>query len=77
MYSIGDTVISKKIHPCGGNEWTVVRIGADIKLKCNKCGHVVMIDLNNMKKITKKLIPLDNNSNALLLNGADYEEKFR
>ena len=43
-FEIGDKIISKKTHPCGGNVWTVTRVGADIKIKCDKCGHVVMID---------------------------------
>ena len=42
--NIGDTVITKKAHPCGGNRWTVTRTGADIKLRCDKCGHIVMLD---------------------------------
>ena len=40
---IGDVLIMKKGHPCGGNQWLVTRIGADFKLKCLKCGHEVMI----------------------------------
>ena len=34
VYSIGDKVITKKKHPCGSVEWTVVRVGADMKFKC-------------------------------------------
>ena len=41
---LGDVVRTKKPHPCGGDTWTVVRTGADIKLKCMTCGHVVMLD---------------------------------
>lgn len=49
-YSIGDYVKTKKPHPCGGDVWLVVRTGADIKLKCMQCGHVVMLDLEVFKK---------------------------
>lgn len=35
VINIGDTVITKKPHPCGQNSWTVIRTGADVKLKCN------------------------------------------
>ncbi|HIY46021.1 MAG TPA: DUF951 domain-containing protein [Candidatus Borkfalkia excrementipullorum] len=43
VYSIGDKVITKKKHPCGGDSWTVIRVGADFKIKCDKCGRVVML----------------------------------
>ena len=55
-YDIGSLVVMKKGHPCGENLWEVIRLGADIKIKCNKCGRMVMIpriDFN--KKITKVL----------------------
>ncbi len=41
---LGDIVATRKPHPCGGSEWTVTRVGADIKMRCNTCGHVVMLD---------------------------------
>ena len=41
---LGDVVRTRKPHPCGGDVWTVVRTGADIKLKCQTCGHIVMLD---------------------------------
>ena len=53
-YDIGSLVVMKKGHPCGENLWEVVRLGADIKIKCAKCGRMVMIpriDFN--KKIVK------------------------
>ena len=55
-YNIGSMVVMKKGHPCGENLWEVIRLGADIKIKCNKCGRMVMIpriDFN--KKIVKVL----------------------
>ncbi len=39
----GDVVRLRKPHPCGGADWTVVRIGADIGLKCTTCQHRVML----------------------------------
>ncbi len=41
--NIGERVQLRKTHPCGGSFWTVIRTGADIKLKCERCGHIVMI----------------------------------
>ena len=58
-FEIGDKIISKKTHPCGGNVWTITRVGADIKIKCDKCGHVVMIDRVAFEKIVKKKLEND------------------
>ena len=33
-YELGSIVTMKKAHPCGTNEWEIVRLGADIKIKC-------------------------------------------
>jgi len=41
--SLGDVVRLKKPHPCGGYEWQVVRVGADIGMVCLKCQHRVLI----------------------------------
>lgn len=40
---VGDTVVLKKNHPCGGNRFTVLRVGMDFKLRCQTCGHEMMI----------------------------------
>ena len=56
-FSIGDKVITRKNHPCGGNEWLVVRTGADVRLKCLKCGSFVMLDALKLEKRVKQLIP--------------------
>lgn len=54
---LGDKLVLKKGHPCGANEWKVVRVGSDIKLKCLGCERIVMIDrptlLKRIKKVTK------------------------
>ena len=39
---VGDTLVMKKAHPCGSARWTVLRIGADFKLRCQGCGREVM-----------------------------------
>ena len=38
-----DIVIMKKPHPCGNNEFELLRLGVDYKLKCTKCGREVMV----------------------------------
>ena len=40
---LGDVVKLKKLHPCGANEWAIVRVGADIGLKCRRCERRVML----------------------------------
>ena len=40
-YQIGDVVQLKKSHPCGSNEWEVLRIGVDFVIRCCGCGHRV------------------------------------
>ncbi|MBR5751297.1 MAG: DUF951 domain-containing protein [Clostridia bacterium] len=56
LINLGDVVRLKKPHPCGGFEWTVTRVGADIKLRCDTCGHVVMLDRQVFEKRVKKII---------------------
>ena len=41
---LGDIIETRKPHPCGSGEWTVIRTGADIKIRCNGCGRIVMMD---------------------------------
>jgi len=41
---IGDVVRLKKKHPCGGDEWQVIRVGADIGLRCQKCQRRVLLE---------------------------------
>jgi hypothetical protein len=41
---LGDVLRLKKPHPCGSYEWVIVRLGADIGLKCLKCQHSVMLE---------------------------------
>ena len=33
-FQIGDIVKLKKAHPCGINEWEILRVGMDFRLKC-------------------------------------------
>ncbi len=53
---LGDIVRTRKSHPCGGDEWTVIRTGADIKIRCNRCGRIVMMDREAFLKRRKALI---------------------
>lgn len=55
-YTLGSKVIMKKEHPCGSNEWEVIRLGADIKIKCCKCGRTIMINRIEFNKKIKKIL---------------------
>ena len=54
-YDIGSLLILKKGHPCGENLWEVVKLGADIRLKCTKCGRIVIIPRIELNKKIKKV----------------------
>ena len=43
-FRLDDVVELRKSHPCGGMRWTVVRLGADIGLRCLTCGHRVLLE---------------------------------
>lgn len=53
-FELGDKIVMRKPHACGTNEWTVVRTGADIKIKCSNCGRIVMLDRLDFLKSAKK-----------------------
>lgn len=57
-YQLGSIVIMKKGHPCGTNNWEVVRVGADIKIKCINCGRVVMLPRIEFDRKIKKVVSL-------------------
>ena len=53
---MGDTVLLKKAHPCGGSEWEVVRLGADIGLECTQCQRRVVMPRSALEKRLKSLL---------------------
>lgn len=62
-YDIGNQVTMKKVHPCGANLWEIVRLGADVKIKCLNCGHMVMIPRVEFNKKIKKIVTQKEESN--------------
>lgn len=59
QFDVGDIVKLKKKHPCGSFEWEILRVGADFRIKCQGCGHQVMVSRKlvekNVKEIKKQL----------------------
>lgn len=57
-YDLGDIVEMKKPHPCTSHskQFEIVRVGADLKIKCLGCGNVLIITRDNFNKRFKKVI---------------------
>lgn len=55
-YKIGSIVTMKKEHPCKTNEFEITRVGADIKIKCIKCGRSIMLPRIEFNKKLKRII---------------------
>ena len=55
-YKLNDIVIMKKQHPCGTNKWQIVRVGADIKIKCLNCNRTIMLTRIEFNKKIKKVV---------------------
>ena len=54
-FCVGDIVKLKKQHPCGSYEWTILRVGADFRLKCQGCGHQIMIPRKLVEKNSREI----------------------
>lgn len=52
---IGDILIMKKPHPCGSNEFEVMRVGSDIKIKCTACSRQVTVPRVKLEKNIKSI----------------------
>ena len=58
-YNLGDIVTMKKVHPCGSYDFEIIRLGADVKIRCVKCSRVIMIprvELNKKIKDRKSVV---------------------
>ena len=56
MYQIGSLVEMKKPHACQTNDWEILRMGADINLKCLGCGRMVMMPRSEFNRKVKKVL---------------------
>ncbi|MBH9787947.1 DUF951 domain-containing protein [Clostridioides difficile] len=52
-FGLNDIVEMKKQHPCGTNKWKIIRMGADVRIKCEGCQHSVMIPRREFEKKMK------------------------
>jgi len=54
---LNDVVRLRKPHPCGSDEWTVTRLGADIGLECKGCGHRILLTRRELMRRVKMVLP--------------------
>ena len=65
---VGDVIITKKPHPCGANRFDVLRVGMDFKIRCQKCGHEIMLPRVKIEKNIKKILRSGEESRQKLYN---------
>jgi len=53
---VDDRLEMKKNHPCGGKTFLVLRVGMDFRIRCEKCGHEMMLPRGKVEKNIKKVI---------------------
>ena len=53
---LGDVLRLKKVHPCGNYLWEVVRLGADIGIKCRQCDRQVMLARSYLERRVKEVV---------------------
>lgn len=56
LVHVGDVVKTKKPHPCGSDEWEIVRTGMDFGMKCCGCGHFVLLARAKFAKAAKAVV---------------------
>ncbi|MBR0156042.1 MAG: DUF951 domain-containing protein [Clostridia bacterium] len=71
-FGLGDRVEMRKKHACGGNEWVITRTGADIRIRCAKCGRSVMLDRGDFMRAAKKRLAAAETEQAA---GAEVNER--
>ena len=55
-FGLNDVVEMKKAHPCGTNRWKIIRLGMDIRIKCEGCSHSVLIPRKEFVRKMKKTL---------------------
>ena len=73
--NVGDVIKMKKQHPCGTNEWTIMRTGMDIRLKCGGCEHQVMLPRKQVEKSFRGFISRIGGGNVKWLKRLKYRTK--
>ena len=53
---LGDVVQTRKMHPCGSDQWTVERLGADVGIRCQGCGRYVLMERAKLERRIKRFV---------------------
>ena len=53
-FRLGERITLRKAHPCGGVEWRVERLGADIGMRCLTCGHYVLTPRSKLQRAVRR-----------------------
>lgn len=53
---LGDVVRLKKPHPCGEDRWEVLRVGADVRLRCLGCGRMVLLPRSRLERRVREVL---------------------
>ena len=56
LLHVGDIVKMRKSHPCGNDLWRITFVGSDIKMRCEKCQRIVMLERPVFEKRLKKIV---------------------
>ena len=56
---VGDRVQLKKPHPCGGSTFDILRVGGEVRVRCECCGRDITIDRIKLEKLIRKHLPLE------------------
>ncbi len=55
-FSVGDTLVMKKPHPCGENKFKVARTGSDVRIICLKCSRDVTVERLKLEKNIRQVL---------------------
>lgn len=55
-FYLGDVVQTRKAHPCGADRWEIIRTGMDIRIRCQGCGHVVLLPRRRFERAIKRIL---------------------
>ncbi len=55
-FFIGDVVRLRKPHPCGSDQWEIMRVGMDFRIKCLRCGRVVMLPRVDFERSVRSVV---------------------
>ena len=69
-FRVGDVLRMRKPHPCGGFEWSVLRIGGDIGVKCQTCGRRLMLPRRELERRMKSFVRRGPEVDASVVSGA-------